>query len=89
MRGVDDDIYDYVSHPTELAELGVLSHSELSIPFGFGGQEAVATAVGYTELEFAIFTLDYLLIILFLVHWSRYRLRHGCHGGGVIAPVTV
>ena len=38
MRGVDDDIYDYVSHPTELAELGVLSHSELAIPFVFGGQ---------------------------------------------------
>ena len=38
MRGVNDNIYDYVSHSPELVELGVLSHLELAIPFGFGGQ---------------------------------------------------
>ena len=34
------------------------------MPFGFGGQRAVATSVGYTDLAFAVFARGYLIILL-------------------------
>ena len=60
---VDDDDYNY--SPTQPdSEAAVLSSDfDPAIPFAFRGKEAVATAVGYTKLVFAIFAQGYLLVL--------------------------
>ena len=60
----DDENYDSL-HP-ELAAATASYNLEPEIPFMFIGKEAVVTEVGYTNLECAVFSLCYLLV---LVHW--------------------
>ena len=62
--GDDDDSDNYNPNSLPAAAVAALSDSEPAIPFGFGGQEAVETLVGYTEIKFSIFTQGYLLILL-------------------------
>ena len=75
----DDDENDYAPPHPESEAAAASSDSELVIPFAFGGKEAVETAVGYTELTFAVFDRGYLLV---LVHWCRYRRKCGRLGDG-------
>ena len=57
--------------PLSLAAAVALSESEPEIPSGLGGKEAAATAAGYAELEFTIFTRFYILVFV-LIHWYLY-----------------
>ena len=44
--------------------------SEMDIPFRFGDQEDIVTAVGYSDISFAIFSLGYLNVLLGLFSLS-------------------
>ena len=59
--------YDYNKyappHPKSEA-VAASSNSDLVIPFAFGYEEAVATAVGYTKLVFTVFSWAYILILV-------------------------
>ena len=59
--------YPPSSPPLVSAAAAAFSDSDPSITFGFGGEEAVATADGYTETAFAGFTWVYLGDH----HWDR------------------
>ena len=50
--------------PISLRALAELSDLKPAIPFGFRGQEAVATAARYTNLVFAVFAQGYPLVLL-------------------------
>ena len=52
------DDYDDINDPA-LAAPAVLSESEPTMPFRFGGKEAAVIAAGYAELVFAVFTWSY------------------------------
>ena len=56
--------------PPTLVAAAASSDSDPAISFGFGGQGAVATSVGYTNLAFAVFSWGYLIIILGLSSFS-------------------
>ena len=70
MGRVDDN--DYTSPNLELAGAAALSNLETVVPFGFGGQGAVGTSVGYTNIAFSIFARGYLLILLVLSSLSSF-----------------
>ena len=78
--------------PPVLAAVALLSDSELVIPFGFEGQEAVATSVRYTKLTLTVFSWGYLLVLLGLFSSSystdtnKFR---SALGGGKIVPGIV
>ena len=59
--GGDDN---YAPPPPAWAAAAASSDSEPAIPFGSGGQGAVATSVGYTNLAFAVFTRGCFLLLL-------------------------
>ena len=70
--GNDNKNDNYAPSSTVLASAATFYDLESMIPLGFEGQEAVVTAVRYTELAFFVFDRGYLLIILFLVHWGQF-----------------
>ena len=56
--------------PLTLASAVASYDLNLEIPFVFGCKEAKETAVGYTELAFAVFKQGYLLVLLGLFYLS-------------------
>ena len=67
--GRGDDDYKYYPPPQPDSEAAAaLSNLGPEISFAFGGEEAVAIAVRYIELVFAVSAQGYLL---FLVHFFR------------------
>ena len=68
----NDDYYSYAPPHLEYESAAALSDSNLVVLFAFEGKEAVATAVGYTNLVFIVFSWGYLLV---LFHWCWYCQR--------------
>ena len=70
-RGDDDWDNYYPTHP-DSETVKASSDLETAILFAFRRKKTVLTAVGYTKLEFSVFTRGSLLV---LVHCFRYRQR--------------
>ena len=62
--GGDGEDDDYAPPPPESAAVAALPDSEPEISFGFWGQEAIAIAVGCTDLVFVVFSRGYILVLL-------------------------
>ena len=54
---IRDEYYgdNYEPTPPVLETAAVFSGLDMDIHFGFGGQEAVSTAFGYTKIAFSVF----------------------------------
>ena len=59
-----NDENDYDTPPPVSVATAALSDSELAIPFGFGSQGSMATAIGYTKLSSVVLSWGYLLFLL-------------------------